>query len=109
MNKDSIKKNTQNINLKNIISEDAKTILSLIYRDYLVSDEERIALLNEEKIKRINYEQLLREKYNSDNLFKNRPKVTEDSSIEKLSMIEYKEKNFIQKIFDKIINLFKRK
>ena len=58
MNKDNIKTNTQNINLKNIISEDAKTILSLIYRDYLVSDEERNALLNEEQIKRIKYEQL---------------------------------------------------
>ena len=71
MNKDNIKTNTQNINLKNIISEDEKTILSLIYRDYLVSDEERNALLNEEQIKRIKYEQLLREKYNPDNLFKN--------------------------------------
>lgn len=113
MNKDNIKTNTQNINLKNIISEDAKTILSLIYRDYLVSDEERNALLNEEQIKRIKYEQLLREKYNPDNLFKNSKVKTqnlENTTItEQTSIIEYKEKNFIQKMFDKIINLFKGK
>ena len=113
MNKDNIKTNTQNINLKNIISEDEKTILSLIYRDYLVSDEERNALLNEEQIKRIKYEQLLREKYNPDNLFKNSKVKTqnlENTTItEQTSIIEYKEKNFIQKMFDKIINLFKGK
>lgn len=113
MNKDNIKTNTQNINLKNIISEDAKTILSLIYRDYLVSDEERNALLNEEQIKRIKYEQLLREKYNPDNLFKNSKVKTqnlENTTItEQTLIIEYKEKNFIQKMFDKIINLFKGK
>ena len=113
MNKDNIKTNTQNINLKNIISEDAKTILSLIYRDYLVSDEERNALLNEEQIKRIKYDQLLREKYKPDNLFKNSKVKTqnlENTTItEQTSIIEYKEKNFIQKMFDKIINLFKGK
>ena len=113
MNKDNIKTNTQNINLKNIISEDAKTILSLIYRDYLVSDEERNALLNEEQIKRIKYEQLLREKYNPDNLFKNSKVKTQNlentTLTEQTSIIEYKEKNFIQKMFDKIINLFKGK
>ena len=108
MNKDRVKTNIQNIDLENTISEDAKTILSLIYRDYLVSDEERTSLLNEEQIKRKEYEKLLKEKFNSDNLFKNRTKAVEDSSVEKLSMIEYKEKNFLQKIFDKIKQLFNR-
>ena len=106
MNKDRVKTNIQNIDLENTISEDAKTILSLIYRDYLVSDEERTSLLNEEQIKRKEYEKLLKEKFNPDNLFKNRTKAVEDSSVEKLSMIEYKEKNFLQKIFDKIKQLF---
>lgn len=106
MNKDRVKTNIQNIDLENTISEDAKTILSLIYRDYLVSDEERTSLLNEEQIKRKEYEKLLKEKFNPDNLFKNRTKAVEDSSVEKLSMIEYKEKNFLQKIFDKIKRLF---
>ena len=50
----------------------------------------------------LEYEKLLKEKFNPDNLFKNRTKAVEDSSVEKLSMIEYKEKNFLQKIFDKI-------
>ena len=112
MNKDIIKTNTQNINLKNMISEDAKAILSLIYRDYLVSDEERIALLNEEQIKRMKYEQLLKEKYNPDNLFKKQNSETlnlENNTITaKTAIIEYKEKNFLQKIFDKIKHLFKK-
>ena len=54
----------------------------------------------------LEYEKLLKEKFNPDNLFKNRTKAVEDSNVEKLSMIEYKEKNFLQKIFDKIKRLF---
>ena len=57
-------------------------------------------------------EQEAREKYNPDNLFKNSKVKTqnfENTTItEETAIVEYKEKNFIQKIFDKIRNLFKK-
>ena len=52
------------------------------------------------------------EKYNPDNIFRSRKNVSntlENNISEGSSIIEYKEKNFIQKIFEKIKHLFKRK
>lgn len=109
MNKDNMKANIQDSDWKNNISEDAKTILALIYRDYLISAEERNNLLYEEKIKRLEYEQILRKKYNPDNLFKNNTKITDEGKQqESTSMVEYKEKNFLQKLFDKIKHLLQK-
>lgn len=85
-----------------------RIILSIIYRDYLCSDEKKKYLMqnDEEELKRIKKE--LHEKYNPDNLFKKRDYIGEQK-YEEIRMIEYKEKNFIQKIISKIINIFKRK
>lgn len=110
MNKYNIKINIQDSNWKNNISEDAKAILSLIYRDYLISSEERKKLLHEEENKRIEAEQILREKYNPNNLFKNKnnAKIT-NSRIQKedVFITKYKEKKFWQKFWDKIRFLLK--
>ena len=70
-----------------------------------------IVLLIEKK-KLLEFEQELRKKYNPDNLFKNRKNslenITDDIAIE-TTIVEYKEKNFIQKLFDKIKHLFIKK
>ena len=47
----------------------------------------------------------LAEKYNPDNLFKKRENLEATTEV---SMIEYKEQNFIQKIISKIKKLFRR-
>ena len=57
-------------NWENSIDEDAKALLALIYRDYIASDNERNELLEEERKENAKQEELLREKYNPDNLFK---------------------------------------
>ena len=57
-------------------------------------------------------EELKREKYNPDNIFKTRriiQKNIEDNISTETAIVEYKEKNFIQKLFDKIKHLFRRK
>ena len=55
-------------------------------------------------------EEELREKYNPDNIFKNKQTEsisnTEESNT---SLIEYKETNFFKKIISKIMSLFKRR
>lgn len=52
------------------LMDETRAILSLIYRDFIVSKEERQELLKEEKKEQLKREEELREKYNPDKLFK---------------------------------------
>ncbi len=90
------------------LKKKTKSIITMIYLNYLCDDTEKsnIKLIlkdNEEK-----YQQELREKYNPDNILKNKK---EDKAIkeETQSLVEYKERTFIQKVFDKIKSIFKRR
>lgn len=87
-------------------------ILAIIYRDFLCTKEERASLITRDKNKLAEFENELREKYNPDNIFKNK-KVQQETDYYKNSqetaIIEYKDKNFLQKIFDKIRHLFRRR
>lgn len=85
-------------------------ILAMLNLNYWCEDEEEkkelIKLYAENDRKR---EEELREKYNPDNIFKN--KQTENiSNTEETntSLIEYKETNFFKKIISKIMSLFRR-
>ncbi len=55
-------------------------------------------------------EEELREKYNPDNIFKNKNKEQDvEQETDKItSVVEYREKNFIKKLLDKIKRLFRR-
>lgn len=80
-----------------------KEILTVLYKDYMCNDIERIELektLNENEV---NYQNDLREKYNPDNLFKNRQKEIENVKVETedISVVPYKE-SFLKKIICKI-------
>lgn len=88
-----------------------KALLAMIYRNYLCSEEERKEFdqklfENEEK-----YQQELREKYNPDKIFQN-PELEENAKEENnqnTALIEYKEKKWYHKIFEKIRQLFFKK
>jgi len=56
-------------NWESSLSEDAKGLLAMIYRDYVVSPDEKKELLEEERKEKEKREEYLREKYNPDNLF----------------------------------------
>lgn len=79
------------------------TLLQLNY--WCESEEEKQEILRElvntDKIR----EEELREKYNPDNIFKDRNNHQEQT----VAIVEYKEPNFIRKILNKIFNLFKKK
>ena len=83
-------------------------LLTILNLNYWCEDEEKQELLNElaknEKEKRE-----IEEKYNPNNLFKN--KINNDidnSNEESLQMVEYKEQNWIKKLLNKIKNFFKK-
>ena len=86
-----------------------RVVLALIYRDYLCSEEERKALIQKDKDELKKIENELKERYNPDNLFKNKKIEEIEIKGEIQALVEYKEKTFIQKVWNKIKSLFKRK
>ena len=102
------------------ISEETRTILTLFYRDYWCTKEQkeevnRIMLENEER-----YQKELREKYNPDKIFEkttaiktNSNPLTENYSGEiikdntqELSLVRSEDLKWYQKIFNKIKSIF---
>ena len=93
------------------LHDETMYILDMICLNYWCENElqkkEFLCQLNKNEQK---YQEELREKYNPDNLFKNKSteKMQQDILTE-TAMVEYKEENFIQKLFDKIKRFFKVK
>ena len=85
--------------------KDTKIILSIIYRDYLCSEEKKKELIEKDKADLVRYENEIRERYNPDKIFKNRIQEnnTEKTKENITAMVEYKES-----IFLKIIEFFKK-
>lgn len=117
--KELIKNNKSNTYMPNIqepfenckLKYETHVILALIYRDFLCSKEEREELVKRDTEKISEFEKELRDKYNIDNVFKSRKNNSQsidENIFEETAIIEYKEKNFIQKLFDKIKHLFRR-
>lgn len=84
------------------LKRDTFVLLAILNLNYWCeTEEEKQEFLNEleqnEKEKKE-----LEERYNPDNLFKNKQKA------EGLQMVEYKKPNFIQRLLDKIVKLFKK-
>ena len=98
--------------IDNNIHIDTIAILTYINIQYLLNEEQKKLinnkLLNDNSI----FENKMREKYNPDNLFKKQKNevlnyANSDTTKEK-AIIAYKEKSFLQKLFDKIKNLFRK-
>lgn len=89
------------------LSEETIAILSVLELKYWATPEQKQilskALDYNEKI----FQEELRKKYNPDNLFKNKQN-NDILNINNHSIVEYKKKNFIQKILDKIRRLFNK-
>lgn len=91
---------------KNQINEDAKVILALIYRDFIVSDEERENLIKNEETINKQYQKEISDKYSVDTLFKNSNKKVGENKEIQVSLIEVKEKKWYKNILDKILAFF---
>lgn len=86
-----------------------KEILTVLYKDYICNDKERFELEQTLKNNEIAYQKKLREKYNPDDIFKNRQKKIELAKSEKevVEIVTYKE-SFLSKIITKIKLMFHR-
>lgn len=93
-----------------ILKEETIIILSLIYRDFLCDKEEKARLQYRDAQKIKEAEDELREKYDPDNIFKNRNNNSIEENmnkVEETSIAVIKEK-WYEKIFSIIKNLFKK-
>ena len=77
-----------NDNWKNSLSKDAKTVISLIYRDFIATEEERREILEAEAKELAEIEKDKREKYNPDNIF--RDTFSDDNNLNKINVNEGK-------------------
>lgn len=84
------------------------SILTLLQLNYLCdSEEEKQEILNElQENDRLKQEEL-REKYNPDNIFKNRNNSHENK--QNVALVEYKKPSIIKKILDNLRRIFKNK
>lgn len=91
------------------IMYETKIILSVIYRDFLCSENERneIKLRDSQKLKE--YEDEIRQKYNPDNIFKKKNTIENVENRENTSLVVVEEKKWYKKIFTLIKNLFTKK
>lgn len=98
------------------ISNEARGLIAMICLNYWCTNKEQKELfkkhLTENELK---YQEELRKKYNTDNIFNNKPKYVKESikesniQEENMAMVEYIELKWYQKIFAKILNIFRKK
>lgn len=88
------------------VSEIARIIISILFRDYWATDEQKRKILLKEKYDNEIEKEKIRQKYNTDNIFKrnNKNKIIEKADIsDNLAIVEYK-----TSIFKKFIDRIKR-
>ena len=92
------------------ISKKAKTILAVIFRDYLANEKQRNAIKEIENIQLREIDKQAKQKYNTDKLFENKTEIKiEQNNLENKNMelVEVKEKNLLKRILYKMKEFFK--
>ena len=91
------------------IMKETKNILSLIYRSYFCTDEEKRDLALKDKEYKERKEKELREKYNTDNLFNRKKEYSAvDNKEETNEIVPYKNSSWFNKIIDSFKEIFKK-
>ena len=98
------------------ISNEARGLIAMICLNYWCTSKEQKEIfkkhLTENELK---YQEKLRKKYNPDNIFNNKPNYVKESikesniQEENMAMVEYTEFKWYQKIFNKILCIFRKK
>ena len=107
-----IKRINPNIPIKyQNLKEETLALIALLNLQYWCEDEKEKKRLREQySDNEFKYQEKLRQKHSPDDLFKNKiinTQKNENDIIENVAVVEYKEKSFIQKLFEKIKHLFK--
>lgn len=89
------------------ISELTKAMLSVLYKEYLASENKKKELESEERVEYIRQEEIKRQKYNPDDIFKKEEKkVVVATENELLPMV--KEETWLEKAKNFLKSLFRR-
>lgn len=86
-----------------------QALLGLIYLKYWANEEEKLEFRKKARENEFNYQKELNEKYNPDNLFKNKEKIiVSDDNKTNMTLQKVKKETFIQRIIQKIKEIFRR-
>lgn len=89
--------------------DETSAILAILFRDYWATEKQKNKIINYHNTQREKIVNEIKEKYDPENVFKQRRIEQEkiDEKKENLSVVEYKE-NIFKKLFNKIKEIFKR-
>lgn len=87
------------------VSKKAKAIIGLLFRDYWASESQRQKIIRKQNYDRMKIEKEKQEKYNQNDIFKEKQINKNSINIENTSIIEYKE-SLLSKILQKIKRIF---
>lgn len=92
------------------IKPQTRTIISLMYRNFWCTPEEKERLKQEEREELNRIEKAKAERYNPDNMFKQKekPKVIQENIVQEQAMIVVEEEGFFRRIINKIKNWFNK-
>lgn len=86
-----------------------QALLGLIYLKYWANEEEKLEFRKKARKNEVNYQKELNEKYNPDNLFKNKEKIiVSDDNKTNMTLQKVKKETFIQRVIQKIKEIFRR-
>ena len=86
--------------------EKTKIVLAILFRDYWATPEQKERILSKQNYDRIRIETDKRNKYNPNDIFKNRIEENTEMADKNNLPIEVKKNNFFKKIIHYIRNLF---
>ena len=90
------------------LQKGTKVLLSLIYRDYLCSEEERKILIQKDKEELKRIEEETREKYKIEKVFKNKKEINSEVECKEKCLIVFQKEKWYKKIFDIIKRFMER-
>lgn len=91
------------------LKEETLALIAMLNLQYWCEDEnekQRLKAIYAENERK--YQDELREKYNPDNLFKNKQKVVKTDNVQETALMEYKEDTIFKKIKRFILKFFKK-
>lgn len=77
--------------IDNKLSEDAKGILGMVYRDYISDETEREEMIENENKSEEEYQEVLREMFQSDLVFKNKKDDEKKEPVQEVQMVKKEE------------------
>ena len=91
------------------VMELTKYIIILLFKEYWATDLQKKKIIAKQEFDREKLEEEKTQKYNINDLFKNKKANILDEKKENMHIIEYKEPNFYEKIIEKLLKIFRRK